>query len=230
MIALSGILEAASAFSSEKDRYPARTAIVELAMESLEERYDPERYRFEVTPRWIPGSLARMDRSVIREVVPDGNIERNTNFDVTYEANGRRRHVQVQLQLEIEKRIPVMADRVRAGQIITRDDWMLRWVPVSRNRGQLVTESAEMEGKTVRRTLARGEPVRNADLSTEYMVEAGDVVTLIFMRNGMRIDINAIARQNGALNETIRLYSDETRKTYMGNVNGSEEVHWVRTL
>jgi len=72
--------------------------------------------------------------------------------------------------------------------------------------------------------------VRRADITTEYLVEAGESVTLVFINSGTRIDLSATARQSGALNEDIRLYSEETRRTYLGTVSGNGEVIWKRTL
>jgi len=216
--------------NGDEARYPAKQVILDQAREALMSTFDSDGHRFEVSPRWIPGSLARMPAESVEQVTPNGSVERYTGFDVTYTAGGRRRQAQVQLQVDIEQNVPVMRDRITGGTVITSDDMVMRWIPVPRDRGQLVTNLSEIEGKTVRRTLMSGEPIRKADITTEYLVEVGESVTLIMEQKGMRIDITAVARQDGALHEDIRLYSDETRRTYVGAIAGPGMVIWKRTL
>ncbi len=212
------------------DRYPARQVILDMALESLQNRYDRNTCRFEVSPRWIPGSLAQLSGEAIREVTPRGKVERFTEFDVIYEVRESRQKARIQLQIDMEQKMPVMRERMTAGTVITEEVIDIGWVPVSRDRGQLVADPAEIMGKTLRRTLAMGEPVRKADITTEYVIEAGDAVTLLLMNNGVRIDVMAVARQDGAVDDDIRLYSDETRRTYLGKVEGPGRVLWIRTL
>jgi len=83
---------------------------------------------------------------------------------------------------------------------------------------------------TLRRTLAMGEPVRRSDITTDYLVKAGDTVDVIFFDDGMQIILSATARQNGAENEDIRVYSEQTRRTYLATVRSPGEVEWKRTL
>jgi hypothetical protein len=51
-----------------------RDVIIEKALGALNSRHDLKSYRFSVTPRWIPGSLERLDADKITSVIPDGNV------------------------------------------------------------------------------------------------------------------------------------------------------------
>src|SRR5690625_809245 len=62
-----------------------RQVILVMALEALEQRYDPEQFRFSLQARWIPGQLARMEPDQIRSVDPVGKIERFTKFEVSYQ-------------------------------------------------------------------------------------------------------------------------------------------------
>lgn len=208
----------------------AIAAIVELAEQALEQRLDQTRYRISAEPRWIPGSLAQLPEKAVLDVVPGGKPERYTTFSVRYLEGNRERKSDVQLRLTIETRLPVAAERIPAGTRIGPDHLFEQWVETNRDRDQLVMDAGKLEGKTIRRTLAMGEPVRRSDITTDYLVEAGETVTLVFSGTGMRIDLLAIARQNGAADEDIRVYSEETRRTYLATVRGPGEVVWKRTL
>ncbi len=204
--------------------------ILEEAEQALLERYDPNYFRFTAEPGWIPGSLARVPEDAIISVVPTGGPERHTTFTVRYRDGNRQRDVDVQLRLAIETNVPVAAERISAGTRIQADHLVRQWVEVSRERGQLVADAGELEGMTLRRTLAMGEPVRRSDITTEYLVRAGDTVNVVFSGEGMQIVLSAVARQNGAANEDIRVYSEQTRKTYLATVRSSDQVEWKRTL
>ena len=106
----------------------------------------------------------------------------------------------------------------------------MRWVSVPYDRGQLVESIEEIEGKTLRRSLSGGQPIRHADVSSSYLVEAGDTVELIYEQNGLRIVIEGEARQSGAQDEEITIYNKETRKRYVGKVSSPGVVIWKGTL
>src|SRR5690625_6687909 len=59
-----------------------RQVILEMALEALEQRYDPEQFRFSLQARWIPGQLARKEPDQIRSGDPAGWGEGCTPLDV----------------------------------------------------------------------------------------------------------------------------------------------------
>ncbi|MDI6402127.1 flagellar basal body P-ring formation chaperone FlgA [Balneolaceae bacterium ANBcel3] len=221
-----GISDAAGSASAET----AREAILKKAVQSIEAQYHPEKYRFDVSARWIPASLDRLSGDVVREVRLEDQVERYTNFVVVYDLNGSRRQVDVQLQIHMEINVPVARERIVSGTLIEKEHLRKQWVEVPRDRGQLAESKNQVTGKVIRRTLSPGEPVRIADLTEEYLIEAGESITLSFIGNGMRVDIVAVSRQDGSLNDEIRVYSNETRRTYLAVVHEPGRVLWKRTL
>lgn len=221
----SGELASESEVSSE-----VREVIVKKALVAIEEMHDPEAYRFSVSPRWIPGSLERIDADRITAVKPEGSVERYTNFTVTYQDRNRVQAANVQLIVETERKLPVANQRILSGTELDKQSLDMRWVSVPYDRGQLVEQMNEIEGKTTRRSLADGQPIRYADISTEFLVEAGDVVQMIFEQNGLRIVLQGEARQSGARDEEITIYNKETRKRYKGRISSPGVVQWTGTL
>lgn len=207
-----------------------REVIIRKALESINQSHDPETYRFSVTPRWIPGSLEKVDAAKITSVEPEGNVERYTNFTVTYRDRGQTQKQNVQLMVETERMLPVANERIMSGDVLEETSLELRWVSVPYDRGQLVEQIDEIEGKTLRRTLSDGQPIRYADISSEYLVEAGDTVEMIYEQNGLRIVIEGEARQSGAQDDEITIYNKETRKRYLGKISSPGVVLWKGTL
>jgi len=215
---------------STERRNGSSEVIISKAVESVEEIFDTDLYRFSISPRWIPGSLQRIDGTRIQSVVPDGGIERYTNFNVTYSDRNRTRTAQVQLLVERERKLPVANRRIASGEVVDASALDMRWVSVPYDRGQLVENIDELAGKTVRRTLSNGQPVRHADVSSEFLIEAGETITLIFEQHGLRIEMEAEARQSGAQDDEIRIYNKDTRKRYLGKVSGPGVALWKGTL
>lgn len=206
-------------------------AIVSHAIISLKERYQSDTYRFDVTLRWMPSQLSRLSPGDINVVIPkSGEPRGNSIFEVTARINGQLQSTDIQLHVKVERRLPTVAVTLRSGEEISSSDVILRWVDITRERYDLVEDPTELGGMRLRRTLVTGEPVRKSDLWQELTVEAGSVVILHFLSDGAAVQLQGIARQSGEMGEVIRIYSEATRRTYLGEVNGPGLVIWKQTL
>lgn len=204
--------------------------ITKMALEELYERSEDEMYRYRVTPRWLPGTLTQSTSDEIIDLQLKSNIERYTVFEVAYMHRNRRQTVEIQLSVEIERQLPVASKRIMNGEMIESGDLEMRWISVPHDRGQLVSDEETLIGKTIRRTLVQGQPIRYADISSDLLVEAGDEVQLIFENEGIQIQITVEARQSGAQDEEISFYSHETRRSYRGKISGPGVAIWTRTI
>lgn len=204
--------------------------ILELATVALEEQYDSDLNRFELKPRWIPRSILEMAPDRIQTVKPTERIDRYTTFEVRYQMNDRVESSNIQLVIEIEKRVPVANQRIPSGETIKEEMLGELWVPVSTNRGQLVENSDDLIGYKVRRTLAPGQPVRHAEVTKGFLILSGETARLIFDETGVRIEIEVIAQSSGEQDEEIIFFSEETKNRYLGRITGPGVATWRRTL
>ena len=204
--------------------------ILEKAESALKKHFDPDTYRFRLSARWIPRKVLRLEPKKIKAVELQGRIERYTNFQVICQARGTRHKVQVQLAVKMEQKVPVTNRRIISGETVAKEDFNFQWSAVSRIDDRLISKIDRLAGKTVRTTLLPGQPVRKSDVSTEYLIEAGDTVTLKFEKQGISVELAAEARQSGAKGDEIKIYSDETRRKYLGKVIGPGVAQWKKTL
>ena len=204
--------------------------VLELARQTLSNHFDDERYRYSLSIRWIPGSLVQLSEESILSVELVGEVERYTNFEVAYQQAGSVQTIQVQLALDIEKKLPVANRRIMYGEVLDSNSLNYRWISVSVNKGRLVESKNVLIGKTLRRTLTAGQPVRYADIASEFVIYAGDDVTLLFEKDGILIAITAQARQDGEMDEVITIYSNETRTRYLGRITNPGIAKWKKTL
>lgn len=202
--------------------------ILQKASEALVQRgLETETSRFTLAPRWIPNRIAQLQPADILAVTPKTReVREYTLFDVRT-PNGM---VEIQLQVQMSRKLPVAATRMVSGSQPEISQFVMEWVDVTRLQHELVAEMGQLEGMQLRRTLLAGQPVRITDIWTPPVVAAGDVVTLLFATEFMQITIPATARQDGQAGDVIRIYSSETRKTYLAQVQGPGEVVWKQTL
>ena len=210
--------------------YSISEKVLEKARQTLSNHFDDESYRYSLSVRWIPGSLVQLSEESILSVELAGEVERFTNFEVAYQQASRVQTIQVQLALDIEKKLPVANRRVMYGEVLDSNSLHYRWVSVSVNNGRMVESKKVLVGKTLRRTLAAGQPVRYTDIASEFVINAGDDVTLLFEKDGILIAITAQARQDGEMDEVITIYSNETRTRYLGRVTNPGIAKWEKTL
>jgi len=204
--------------------------VLELARIALGKQYDSDLYRFDIKARWIPRSILDLAPDRIQTVKPTERIERYTTFEVSYHMNDRVEASQIQLVIEIEKRLPVANQRIPSGETIKEEMLGELWVPVSISRGQLVENSDELVGYKVRRTLAPGQPVRHAEVTKGFLIQSGETARLIFDETGVRIEIEVIAQSSGEQDEEIIFFSEETKNRYLGRITGPGVAIWRKTL
>jgi flagella basal body P-ring formation protein FlgA len=204
--------------------------ILEIAKVELSKQYDSNLYRFKLKSRWIPQSVLDLAPERIQTVEPTERIERYTTFEVRYQENNRLETSQIQLVIEIEKRLPVANRRIPSGETITEEMLGELWVPVSTSNGELVDHRDELIGFKVRRTLAPGQPVRAAEVTKRFLIRTGDVARLIFDEMGVQIEIEAIAQSSGEQDEEIIFFSEETNNRYLGRITGQGDAIWRKTL
>jgi flagella basal body P-ring formation protein FlgA len=202
--------------------------ILDKARQSLEaDGVTSDRIRIELAPRWIPARLTRINPDLIRSVTPKPGPVRGFHVFEVRTPNGV---TEVQLHVQVEHYLPVIAERVMSGELIEADDFVWRWIDVTQQQADLLQDPDQAIGLQLRRTTLAGQPIRLSDLWETPAIEAGTEVTLIFESAGMQVSLPVQARQAGHPGDQIRVYSISTRRTYLAEIRGPGEVVWRQTL
>lgn len=218
-------------YSNQTDKgVGAPEKVIDKAHDILSNHFEDDRYRYSLSLRWMPGSLVQKNEKDIVSVQLIGEIDRYTNFEVVYKEGGRMQKAEVQMVVDLEKNIPVATNRIMSGETLNDEDIHYNWVSIPNNSESLVDSKKQIIGKTLRRTLAPGQPVRYADIASEFVILAGEEVKLLFEENGILISITALARQDGEIGELITIYSNKTRTRYLGRVISQGVAKWEKTL
>jgi len=217
----------AKALATDKD---VRSVILKEAKEQVEDYFFPDSCRIRITPRWIPSHLLQVKPQNITRVALKGAVQRYTNFEVSYKDGQEIRRVEIQLTLQVSKKIPVTTHRLPQGKAIEKKDLAYQWKSIFKYNGPLINDIRQLQGKILKHTLLAGQPIRQSYISRKYLIKAGDQVEIIIRRQGFLVQLSGEARENGAKGDEIKIYNRETRRKYVGEVIRHGVVIWKKTL
>ena len=120
--------------------------------------------------------------------------------------------------------IPVAARRLLKGEIIIKSD--LRWLKVrtSRLQNDAVSNLEDLIGKTPKRGIREGQPIRASAVRRPILVEKGSSVTIILRAKKMLLTARGKALQHGSEGDVIRISNTQSNQTIEAEVVGSGRV------
>ncbi len=116
--------------------------------------------------------------------------------------------------------VPVLARRLRSGDIIRKDDIKQQMMRRSRIGNTTVLDPEKIVGMGARRTLRIDMPVRRGDIREPVLVARHSLVIMKYQTANMVITAQGKARENGTRGETIRIQNTGSGKTIEGVVIG----------
>ncbi len=120
--------------------------------------------------------------------------------------------------------LPVLRRRVPPGEVISADD--VKWLQMraSKARRGIITEAAALIGKTPRRELAPGRPIRANEVQRLVLVAKGATVTMSLATARLRLSALGRALEAGAEGDMIRVINLRSHRTIEGQVVGPNRV------
>lgn len=185
-----------------------------------------------VEPKWIPKKIQRLESGQITNIqFRDAGLPRGYQTSrIYYREAGEMRSEDVQLFIRIEKPLPVVNRRIERNEIISADDIVFRMTEITRLQRMPLDSKEEIVNLSAANVIQKGDLIYESDLQKVPVIKPGDVVEMVYTEGGVEVSLSCNARQAKAKGEQIRLYSDKTRKTYIGKVINSTKVLWEKTL
>ncbi|MEE8515367.1 MAG: flagellar basal body P-ring formation chaperone FlgA, partial [Alphaproteobacteria bacterium] len=120
--------------------------------------------------------------------------------------------------------VPVLNRRVPKGETITTDD--IDWIrlPAAKVRRNIIVDEGRLIGKTPRRGLRAGQPIRNGDVRAPVVVAKGSLVTMILKTRNMILTSKGRAIENGALGDTVKIMNTQSKTVVEAVVAGANRV------
>lgn len=136
----------------------------------------------------------------------------------------------VQLFISIEQKVPVARKQFSRGEQIDTPDIVWRWKDLSHLSRMPVTKIEMFKNQHATRIIRKGSVFFASNLEGPKTIQPGDYVAMEFGENGVRIQIDCIARESKGIGQEIRLYSKETRQNYIAKIVNKNKIVWVKTL
>ena len=120
--------------------------------------------------------------------------------------------------------VPVLARSIQRGETIRSGD--VEYIQQRRETigTNTIIDIGRIVGKTPRRYLQTGKPIRIADLQMPILVAKGKLVTLTLKNRHMVITAQGRALENGAKGDVIRVTNTRSRQTVQGVVIAPNQV------
>jgi flagella basal body P-ring formation protein FlgA len=120
--------------------------------------------------------------------------------------------------------VPVLARRLRTGEIIGKDDLIIQSMRSDTLDQNALTVPTHLVGKAARRALVNGRPLNGADVRDPQMVSRGGIVIMTYRTDNLVITAHGKARENGTTGDVVRVQNLNSGKTVETVVTGPDTV------
>lgn len=150
--------------------------------------------------------------------------QRSGRFYATVTAPGRTEAMKVSGRAQPVESIPVLKNRVAAGDTITRGDIEWMQVPAGRYGGGYVDQISDLVGQSPRRALNAGMPVRAGDVGRPEAVAKNVLVTMVAQGPGITITTTGRALEAGSIGDVVQVMNLQSKKVIQATIIGSNQV------
>ena len=231
-MALTGLLllTAHRAGASVENDSPVEEKIRELASAKVKQLC--EDCRVSVKCKWIAPAVAKVSPELITALqfdapgLPAGYVTGKVLLGNTTATA----QTAVQLHISVHQKLPVARKQFSRGEAITSANIAWQWKDISSFKRSPITDIEQFAGQHAGRVIRKNSVFFASDLAGPQTIQPGDPVAMDYGENGVRIQINCVAREAKGVGQEIRLYSKETRRNYIAKIITKKKIVWVRTL
>lgn len=200
--------------------------IINLIQGSLTKKGLPANSQVALSKNDLTLHIPADDDRKIRVIQTRYNPEGRQFAAIVEVPSDRSTHKRIQITGSVYEvlKVPVLARSIRRGETIgARDlDFVVqRRSSVGRNT---IIDTGRIIGKTPRRYLQTGKPMRMADLRMPVLVSKGKLVTLTLKNRHLLITAQGRALEDGAKGDVVRVANTRSRQTVQGVVAGTNQV------
>ena len=157
---------------------------------------------------------------------PDQKMTGWVPLTLTVSDEGRvLRHGVVTVHVKSDRMAVVAARTLDAGAILTRNDLTSELRPESDLADDWLAQPEPALGKTLRRSLRAGAPLRERHVELGPTVRRGDTVKIVLSSGALRIDAVGRALHDARGGELLRVRSRGSKRPIEGQVDEEGTVH-----
>jgi flagella basal body P-ring formation protein FlgA len=121
-------------------------------------------------------------------------------------------------QVDLVVKAVVAAKHLEKDHRIEAGDLRLARVNLSHLPNGSITNLEQAQGMALRRRMTPGQPVLARDLSKVDVINRGDMVTILAVTGTLKVTSRGVARQGGAVGETITVVNSRSQKSVLATV------------
>lgn len=153
--------------------------------------------------------------------------QRSGRFYAAVTTPGRTETMKVSGRAQPVESIPVLKNRIAAGETITRSDVEWMQVPAGRYGGGYVDQLSDLVGQSPRRALAAGAPVRSGDIGRPEAVAKNVLVTMVAQAPGITITTTGRALEAGSIGDVVQVMNLQSKKIIPATIIGANQVQVI---
>lgn len=120
--------------------------------------------------------------------------------------------------------VPVLTRNMEPGRIITQSDIEYRPIRDLDLGPDIIADPNALIGKTPRRMVAAGRPIKNAEIAAQTLVQRGSLVLLTLNAGALNLSTEAKALEDGAIGDVIRVVNTTSNQTLQATVTATNQV------
>ena len=174
---------------------------------------------------WQTLKLPASDFAIVITEVPVGGISGTFYIRAKVSSGGGVvGDWQLPLRAQLLQEVWVASTRLDRGQPLDRSVLAVQKIDVLRERLPLIPAEADPTNLDLTQSVAAGRPLTRRDIAERPVVRKGQVVEVVARQGMLVVSMKALALENGAMGDLIKLRNLESRKEFSGQILNENKV------
>ncbi len=213
-------------FSALADEFESSAKIQTLTKEFIEKNVPldaDESLKIKFNQSDIPQRLTVCSQSIEINFPKDSSRDRVNAVELA--CNGTKAwHVFMPVSVQIYTKVLVVKRNVAAKDILTEND--LDYAEYDRNSlyAGFFKNKNDVVGQVAAQTIAAGAVITKRNIQQPILIHRNQTVDLVARSNVVTVTMKGIAKSDGGLNDTVKVYNPTSKRMLDGVVTGSSKV------
>ncbi|HUO10347.1 MAG TPA: flagellar basal body P-ring formation chaperone FlgA [Phycisphaerae bacterium] len=126
----------------------------------------------------------------------------------------------VQAIAERKTQVLCAAEQIHSGTVMTKEAFRTQEMWLDRNLPTLFTGGQDIVGLQAQRDVMAGSMLDQRDFKPVLMANNGDLITVVFVRGTLKVQMSGRAQNSGKLHDQITVRNESTGQEYMATLIG----------
>ena len=156
--------------------------------------------------------------------VPDSNGDGLCTIEIE-DKRGVKRNVYVSFRASNKKKLFVLKQNLKKGDVITARDIAKKEVFLSEDKGNYPSAIEDVIGKVIKKDVNAGAVFTNDMIEDNYVIKKNEIINVVAQSKRLSVQTKGRAEEKGRIGDTIRVKNMTSQKEILGKVTGSGVVN-----